>query len=60
MTWGTADRGQHDHRIAGGWFNDALLLVKATADQTEGRFAAIEFVAPKGVADRDSTSIFWG
>src|SRR5919201_5032445 len=32
------------------WFNGALLLVKATAEQAEGRFAAIEFVAPKGVA----------
>ena len=32
------------------WFKGALLLVKATADQTQGRFAAIEFVAPEGVA----------
>jgi quercetin dioxygenase-like cupin family protein len=30
------------------WFNGALLRVKATAEQTNGRFAAIEFVAPKG------------
>jgi quercetin dioxygenase-like cupin family protein len=32
------------------WFNGALLLVKATAAQTSGRFAAVEFVAPKGLA----------
>lgn len=32
------------------WFNGALLLVKATAEQTGGRFAAVEFVAPKGFA----------
>jgi quercetin dioxygenase-like cupin family protein len=32
------------------WFQGARLLVKATADQTEGRFAAVEFLAPKGVA----------
>jgi quercetin dioxygenase-like cupin family protein len=32
------------------WFNGALILVKATAEQTNGRFAAIEFRAPKGFA----------
>ena len=32
------------------WFNGALLLVKASADQTGGRFAAVEFVATKGFA----------
>jgi quercetin dioxygenase-like cupin family protein len=32
------------------WFEGALLLVKATGEQTEGRFAAVEFVAPKGFA----------
>jgi quercetin dioxygenase-like cupin family protein len=32
------------------WFNGALVLVKATAQQTEGRFTVVEFVAPKGVA----------
>jgi quercetin dioxygenase-like cupin family protein len=32
------------------WFNGALVLVKATADQTGGRLAAVEFVAPKGFA----------
>ncbi len=30
------------------WFNGALGLIKATAAQTQGRFAAIEFRPPKG------------
>jgi len=30
------------------WFNGALGLVKASAVQTDGRFAAVEFLAPKG------------
>src|SRR6266516_2263890 len=30
------------------WFNGGLGLLKATGDQTEGRFAAVEFMAPKG------------
>jgi quercetin dioxygenase-like cupin family protein len=32
------------------WFNGGLGLLKATGDQTEGRFAAIEFLVPKGFA----------
>lgn len=32
------------------WFNGALGLVKATGVQTDGRFAAVEFLAPKGFA----------
>jgi hypothetical protein len=28
------------------WFNGALGLVKASAVQTDGRFAAVEFLAP--------------
>ena len=32
------------------WFNGALVVVKASAAQTEGRLAAVEFVAPKGFA----------
>src|SRR6266566_3584874 len=30
------------------WFNGGLGLLKATGDQTEGRFAAVELLAPKG------------
>jgi quercetin dioxygenase-like cupin family protein len=30
------------------WFNGALGLVKASAVQTDGRFAAVEILAPKG------------
>ncbi len=30
------------------WFNGALGVLKATAVQTDGRFAAVEFLAPKG------------
>jgi quercetin dioxygenase-like cupin family protein len=30
------------------WFNGALGLVKASAVQTDGRYAAVEFLAPKG------------
>jgi quercetin dioxygenase-like cupin family protein len=30
------------------WFNGALGLVKASGVQTDGRFAAVEFLAPKG------------
>jgi len=30
------------------WFNGALGLVKASGMQTDGRYAAIEFLAPKG------------
>src|SRR6266496_2901973 len=30
------------------WFNGALDVLKATADQTEGRYAALELLAPKG------------
>ncbi len=32
------------------WFNGGLGVLKATGDQTEGRFAAIEFLMPKGFA----------
>ena len=32
------------------WFNGGLGVLKATGDQTEGRFAAIELLAPKGFA----------
>lgn len=32
------------------WFNRGLGLLKATADQTDGRFAVIELLAPKGFA----------
>lgn len=32
------------------WFNRGLILLKATGDQTEGRFAALELRAPKGFA----------
>jgi quercetin dioxygenase-like cupin family protein len=32
------------------WFNGALVLVKATAAQTAGRFTVVEVVAPKGLA----------
>lgn len=32
------------------WFNGALGLLRATADQTEGRFAAFELRLPKGFA----------
>jgi quercetin dioxygenase-like cupin family protein len=32
------------------WFNGSLGVLKATADQTEGRFTAIELLAPKGFA----------
>jgi quercetin dioxygenase-like cupin family protein len=32
------------------WFNGGLGLLKATADQTEGRFAVMELLAPKDFA----------
>jgi quercetin dioxygenase-like cupin family protein len=32
------------------WFNGGFGLLKATGDQTEGRFAAMELLAPKGFA----------
>jgi quercetin dioxygenase-like cupin family protein len=32
------------------WFNRGLNLFKATGDQTEGRFAVVELLAPKGFA----------
>ncbi len=32
------------------WFNGGLGLLKATRDQTEGRFTAMELLAPKGFA----------
>jgi mannose-6-phosphate isomerase-like protein (cupin superfamily) len=32
------------------WFNGGFAVLKATADQTEGRFAAMELVAPRGFA----------
>lgn len=32
------------------WFNGGLQLLKATGDQTEGRFAVMEPRAPKGFA----------
>jgi quercetin dioxygenase-like cupin family protein len=32
------------------WFNGGLGVVKATAELTDGRFAAIELLAPKGFA----------
>ena len=32
------------------WFNGGLGVLKATAEQTEGRFAALELWAPKGFA----------
>ena len=36
------------------WFNGGLGLLKATGDQTEGRFAVMELLAPKGFAARGS------
>jgi quercetin dioxygenase-like cupin family protein len=32
------------------WFNGGLGLLKATADHTEGRYAVMELLAPKGFA----------
>src|SRR6266699_6269001 len=32
------------------WFNGGLGVLKATADQTEGRIAVMELLAPKGFA----------
>ena len=32
------------------WFNGGLGLLRATGDQTEGRFAAMELLAPQGFA----------
>src|SRR5438067_3205005 len=32
------------------WFNGGLGVLKATSEQTEGRFAAMELLAPKGFA----------
>jgi quercetin dioxygenase-like cupin family protein len=32
------------------WFNGGLGVLKATAEQTQGQFAAIELLAPKGFA----------
>ncbi len=32
------------------WFNGGLGLLRGTGDQTEGRFAVLELVAPKGFA----------
>ena len=32
------------------WFNGGLGVLKATSDQTAGRFAAMELLAPKGFA----------
>jgi mannose-6-phosphate isomerase-like protein (cupin superfamily) len=32
------------------WFNGGLGILKATAEQTDGRFAAIEMLTPKGFA----------
>jgi quercetin dioxygenase-like cupin family protein len=32
------------------WFNGGLGLLKATGDQTDGRFAAMDLLAPKGFA----------
>ncbi len=32
------------------WFNRGLAVLKATGDQTEGRFAVMELLAPKGFA----------
>jgi len=32
------------------WFNGGLGVLKATGDQTEGHFAALELLAPKGFA----------
>jgi quercetin dioxygenase-like cupin family protein len=32
------------------WFEGGLVIVKATAPQTEGRFAAVEFRGPRGFA----------
>lgn len=32
------------------WFNGGLAVLKATGEQTQGRFAAMELLAPKGFA----------
>ena len=32
------------------WFNGGLAVLRATGDQTEGRFAVLELLAPKGFA----------
>ena len=47
-TTGAYSLGPDDGEIL--WFNGALGLLRATADQTEGRFAAFELRPPKGFA----------
>ena|SRR5205085_1396807 len=32
------------------WFNGGLAILRATGDQTEGRYAVLELLAPKGFA----------
>ena len=32
------------------WFNGGLGILRATGDQTEGRYAVMELLAPKGFA----------
>src|SRR2546423_8918163 len=32
------------------WFNGGLAVLRATGDQTEGRYAVLELLAPKGFA----------
>jgi hypothetical protein len=46
------------------WFNGGLGLLKATGDLTEGRFAAMELLHPKGsphrfISTRTKTSSSW-
>jgi quercetin dioxygenase-like cupin family protein len=47
-TSGAYSLGPDDGEVL--WFNGALGLLRATADQTEGRFAAFELRPPKGFA----------
>jgi len=48
QTIGGYARGPDDGEAL--WFNGALGILKATADQTEGRFTAYELRMPKGFA----------
>src|SRR5256885_16497331 len=42
--------GGHGHEGEALWFNGGLGVLRATGDQTEGRYAVMDLLAPKGFA----------
>src|SRR5437016_12440174 len=50
LSWTTGGQDLGPGQAEALWFNGGLALLRATGDQTEGRYAVLELLAPKGFA----------